>query len=193
MSLIMKGTVIPQRKGSLRMLGSSPVNLMMENRMVWQVPKLRSTFNSPGVFIVPPGVDTITVCGTGAGGGGGPSLGGKAGNVLSSVNLTVAPGETFNVTVGAGGAPDMPGEDSTLGPLVLKGGQPDLHPGDGANKISCGGQHYDGLSVGGLYGGEAGLQGDGGNPSGDGGIGAGGGAGGSGGNGKIVISYFKGD
>jgi len=193
MSLNMKGTIIPQRKGSLRMLGSTPVNLMMENRMVWQVPKMHAIFNDPGTFVVPAGVTSITVCGSGAGGGGGASLGGKAGNVLSSVEFLVAPGETFPVDIGIGGAPGLVGGDSSLGPLVLKGGQPDAHPGDGANKTSCGGQHYDGIAIGGLYGGEAGVQGNGGNPSGDGGTGAGGGAGGSGGNGKIVISYFRGE
>lgn len=71
----------------------------------------QQTFTSSTTFVVPAGVTTLShllkVAGGGAGGtgdgGGATQGGGGAGGVVHETNVTVVPGETLTITIGAGG------------------------------------------------------------------------------------------
>lgn len=99
------------------------------------------TYSSTGTWIAPAGVTAVKVeCWGGGGAGGGGSVsgaagGGGAGGSYARVNsLSVTPGNSYTVTVGAGGQKDTtpsangathPGSDSwfsTSGTVIAKGG-----------------------------------------------------------------------
>jgi len=65
-----------------------------------------TTYNGSGSFVVPAGVTSIQVQAWGGGGGGegGSGAGGGGGEYAAETALTVTPGETLTVTVGAGGS-----------------------------------------------------------------------------------------
>ena len=186
MSLRMKAHQIPQKKGSLQVLGEHPVRLMMEGVTVWELRKLRSIFDASGSWPVPDGVEEITLCATAGGGAGGATSGGGAGEGISNVTITVTPGQVIDIVIGG------PGEDTQAGTFNLAAGIPDSYLGNGDSHITCGGLHYDGVESGGLYGGQAGTFGDGGAANAPGNGGGGGGANAIGGPGKVVITYYKG-
>src|SRR5438309_1627834 len=68
-------------------------------------------------FTVPAAVkniDTLVVIGGGGGGGfGGDGSGGGAGGYATFINISVSPGQTITFDVGAGGAAETNGTDST--------------------------------------------------------------------------------
>ncbi len=87
------------------------------------------TFNANGTFIVPPGVTSITVEAWGGGGGtrndGTARRGGGGGGAYARSVLAVIPGQSYNVTVGAGGVPANPGQsggNSSFGTSVIAAG-----------------------------------------------------------------------
>ena len=162
-----------------------------------------------GTWQVPCNVTAITVQlyggGGGAGGGGGGSDGGVfntrgggggGGGAYSSITLSVAPGDVFNYTVGAGGCGGANGSDGERGDdgtagtgSTFSGGNVSLTAGGGARGGSGSGSETDpgtggagGQASGGTTNdaGAAGSNGSGGN-GGPGGAGAGplGGAGGA--------------
>lgn len=77
-----------------------------------------ATFNADGTFVVPAGVTSITVQAFGGGGGGGGNFtsrpGGGGGAFASSV-ISVTPGTSYSITVGAGGAAGTSGNDGVNG------------------------------------------------------------------------------
>jgi hypothetical protein len=87
-------------------------------------------YSLPGIyyFTVPNPITKIYACVFGAGGGGGSgTLGTSSGNGGGGGGYTeglisVTPGETLTITVGAGGNADSPGEESSIGELVAGGG-----------------------------------------------------------------------
>ncbi len=199
MSLIMKGITIPYTSTSLHMLGEYLSKFIMDGEEVWTAFQKTRTFLATGVFLVPPGVTTVRLCGA-AGGGGGSStnlLGGYSGEIVSGLDYPVTPGTSITVTVGNGGQPDLPGEPLTFGTiLTLQGGTPGGYQGEGVDRTSCGGTHQDGILVNTYYGGQASTFGDGGDgEDGAGEYGSGGGAGaigGIGGNGRLTLRWSEG-
>jgi hypothetical protein len=99
---------------------------------------------SANQFIVPPLVSSITIDAYGGGGGGGPAQasqkGGGGGGAYATTTISVTPGETYTITVGAGGAVGAAGADSSVTRLgtthcLAKGG------GAGSNSAAApGGQ-----------------------------------------------------
>jgi len=90
-------------------------------------------FGESGTYTVPEGVSLIRVLAAGGGGGGGSSMangdydtGGNSGSSAEQL-ISVAAGDTFTVTVGAGGAPGTP--TTTAEGVALNGG------GSGGNTI----------------------------------------------------------
>ena len=71
------------------------------------------TFNSTGTYIVGSGVTSVKVEAWGGGGGGGATAGGGGGGYASRI-ITVTPGNSFIVTVGAGGSAGNDGNNSRL-------------------------------------------------------------------------------
>jgi hypothetical protein len=77
-----------------------------------------STYTTPGTYTwtVPSGVYSISITAIGGGGGGGQgkifNTGGAGGNLAVINTLTVTPGQTFTVTVGAGGNANTDGGNS---------------------------------------------------------------------------------
>ncbi|NLN93066.1 MAG: DUF11 domain-containing protein, partial [Candidatus Hydrogenedens sp.] len=136
-------------------------------------------FSSPGsnTFQVPAGITEITVEVWGAGGRGAfrttgnnlPLAGGGGGAYARSV-LTVTPGQSFPLYVGAGSFSPDPGEDSWFGSdttVLAKGGESSAQnsnvPGaGGAGALSVGDQTYSGgygaQGAGGLFGGGGGSS-----------------------------------
>lgn len=101
----------------------------------WRILQSRNQFianiySLPGTyyFTVPNPVTTVYVCVFGAGGGGASgSLGSSSGNGgggggYSEGIITVTPGETLTVNVGAGGGADSPGESSSVSDIIAYGG-----------------------------------------------------------------------
>ena len=70
------------------------------------------TLEQSDSWVVPAGVTSIDVVLVGGGGGGGGGNGGDGGQVSST--LTVTPGETLNVIVGAGGAESLIGQTNIV-------------------------------------------------------------------------------
>jgi len=139
-------------------------------------------FTNSGTFFVPPDVTLITVHVWGAGGGGGGAnapaagtgqAGGGGGGAYAAEDITVSPGETYAVVVGAGGA----GGDGLLGTSGGDGGLSSF-TGPGGFVEAAGG-FGGGVSVGGAdgAGGTGGLLGVSGSTNFSGGDGAGGDAG----------------
>lgn len=89
------------------------------------------TYTSNGTFEVPPGVTEITVECWGGGGRGGERTGssgtggGGGGGAYARSVLSVTPGDTYSVTIGAGSSNTSPGGDSWFGSaatVMAKGG-----------------------------------------------------------------------
>lgn len=147
-------------------------------------------FTEPGTYEwrVPPGVSSISVAVIG-GGGAGSFTGAGGGGALSFLNnITVTPGQVFEIVVGSGGSPtgDLNGENSSFSNLVVaeggKGHTGSLLDGQGGkNTTGFGGDGGDGFFGGGGAGGYEGPGGDGSttNQSGINGTGGSGGGGGA--------------
>ncbi len=92
------------------------------------------TFDRSGTFTVPAGITRLYVEAWGGGGGGtGSTIGaanyrysgsGGGGGGFSKGYITVTPGSSINVTVGAGGGPTLAGGNSSVEGIVAGGGQP---------------------------------------------------------------------
>ncbi|HTG56995.1 MAG TPA: hypothetical protein VL943_12040, partial [Niabella sp.] len=92
------------------------------------------TFDVSGTFTVPAGITKIYVESWGGGGGGtGSTIGaanyrysgsGGGGGGFSKGYITVVPGGSIDVIVGAGGGPALAGGSSSAGGVVAGGGQP---------------------------------------------------------------------
>lgn len=78
-----------------------------------------ATFDGNGTFIAPPNVTSITIQAWGGGGGGGlisgtPSYTGGGGGSFCSGTVVVTPGQSYAVTVGAGGTQGVNGGASSV-------------------------------------------------------------------------------
>jgi hypothetical protein len=110
-----------------------------------------ATFTSGGTFTVPQGVLSVSVLVVaGGGGGGGPGsgeasgrAGGGGGGVQYNASYAVTSGGAIPVTVGAGGAHDSNGGNSTFGTITAFGGGRGATAGTAAgNGGSGGGGNY---------------------------------------------------
>jgi hypothetical protein len=117
------------------------------------------TFTTVGTttFTVPNFVTTLTINAAGGGGGGGNLTdsgcnndygtggGGSSGQLIAGYSLTVTPGQTISVTVGAGGSPQAVGGNTVITAgatiITLKGGNP------GGGGECCEGVNYGGGTV----------------------------------------------
>ena len=94
------------------------------------VPHDAVTYTSSGSWVCPAGVMKVYVSGAGGGGGGGAYSsyggcggGGGGGAKADKVSLTVVPGTTYTITIGAGGAAGAAGGTTSFGALLsLAGG-----------------------------------------------------------------------
>jgi MSHA biogenesis protein MshQ len=158
------------------------------------------TFTQDGTFTPPTGIASVQylVVGGGGGGGGvtntnvGGTGGGGAGGLQTATGFAVTPGNTYSITVGAGGngascsggtcAAGTNGGDSIFDTIVATGGGRGGYVGsnNGATGGSGGGGRLGGTGGAGTGGqGNAGGNGDG-TSAADAGAGGGGGAGGAG-------------
>ncbi|UKJ06755.1 gliding motility-associated C-terminal domain-containing protein [Solitalea lacus] len=154
------------------------------------------TFTSSGTFIVPPGVTSVSVSAWGGGGAGGGVAssssrrggGGGAGGSFAGGTLSVTPGTTYTITIGAGGVGQVGldgtnGASSSFGTSIIALGGPGGKVGNnfsqwglkGTAPIS--GNTVNGTSQANWYGGDGANAGN--NDNG----GGGGGSAGAGGNG----------
>lgn len=147
------------------------------------------TFTSNGSFIVPAGVTALIVTGSGGGGGGGQGViqntntgdyfalagaGGGAG-MLGYYYLTVTPGQSLNIIIGAGGQTNAPGLPSYAGVTAyFEGGGSGYGGGGGASNGAS-----SAYGVGGTPGSNGQLHLSSPTTGGGGGISAGGGGGGA--------------
>jgi hypothetical protein len=90
-----------KRSGVTGIWTSSEVGLSRIANL-WPGVPTSNTFTSTSQFIIPDGVTTIDYLVV-AGGGGGSSGGGGAGGVRQGTSLSVTPGGTLNIVIGAGG------------------------------------------------------------------------------------------
>jgi hypothetical protein len=121
-------------------------------------------FTSSGTFTVPAGVTTIDIFCVGGGAGGGYQGGGGAGYTATKKGQAVTPGQTYAITVGAGGIGKgwndftSGGSATTVaGVLTANGGASVYDNYSGSNGGSGGGGSYNGG-----YGGTNGSNGTGG-------------------------------
>lgn len=92
-------------------------------------------------WVAPPGVRTITALIVGGGGGGGNFAGGGGGaGQLRYFTTNTSPGQTYFVTVGAGGARNAQGQQSSFNNNPAFGGQ----PGTAGSTTGHGGTHTGG-------------------------------------------------
>lgn len=88
----------------------------------------KQTFLTSGTWVCPAGISNITISGCGGGGGGAGGMsgsftastvsnagGGGAGAIFSSYKITAVPGNSYIVTVGAGGVGSPPGLSGAFG------------------------------------------------------------------------------
>lgn len=117
----MKTTLQNDRKTAIRLL-------LFAVFLLFGVAELHAqtqTYNASGTFIVPAGVTTVQVEAWGGGGGGGGADGqnfstragggGGGGAYRKTINVSVTPGQTINVTVGNGGDGGNGGSNGTSG------------------------------------------------------------------------------
>ena len=129
------------------------------------------TFSSPGTWVAPAGVSTIELLIVAGGGGTNSDVGGGGGGggVVYAQSFPVTPGNSYPITVGAGGAaintsstPGNPGSPSTAFGITAVGG-------GGGGAYSGSGQGQPGGSGGGggdqWFGSQSGLGGNGTQPS----------------------------
>ncbi|MBL7886596.1 MAG: hypothetical protein JNJ52_07605, partial [Flavobacterium sp.] len=92
--------------------------LLMLTTFVAKAQTISQTYNTSGTFTVPAGVTSITVEAWGGGGKGGSrtfgnnGYGGGGGGAYARKVVTVIPGNTYTVNVGAGATTTAPGGDS---------------------------------------------------------------------------------
>ena len=165
------------------------------------------TFTSSGTFIVPVGVNTVTVEAWGGGGAGGGvnggifttrvGGGGAGGTYTKAINVSVNPGQVINVSVGAGGTGVNQGNGNNGGTTIFASSVPVSAVGGGGGKVGdgndatgAGGALATGITFNGGKGADAIASASGGGGGGAGNTGSGssasgvtGGAGGSGGGG----------
>jgi hypothetical protein len=180
-----------------------------------------TVFGSNGSWTAPAGVTTAHLSGCAGGGGGGNGPGGDNGGggggggdgSEEEVAVTVVPGTTYTVTIGAGGSPENAGGATSFGSLLTwsgggagqdgaaggaggAAGGPGGQAGLGGFMCSTGGGYR--ISIGGAGGGSpfgaGGSGGVGAGPGQAGGPGGGGGGGGDGGgnwggNGFLKVRY----
>lgn len=166
----------------------------------WRILQSRNQFianiySLPGTyyFTVPNPVTTVYVCVFGAGGGGASgSMGASSGNggggggYVEGV-ISVTPGETLTVNVGAGGASDTSGESSSVSDFIATGGG-----AGGINSIgNWGSVGAAGSGSGGIINRSGGVGGT--SPSQISGGGGGGGAAGKSGPGESGLTYIGGN
>lgn len=126
----------------------------------------QQAFAASGSFSVPAGVELVFVSGVGGGGGGGAALsglgggGGEGGGGVWRYPVTVTPGDTVAVTIGAGGAGGTAGGvggsggNTSFGSLSLPGGQGGGSSTDHINRYTTPRVHK--VSGGGMVAGGAG-------------------------------------
>ena len=115
-------------------LGSqNEIVTLVSNGTNWEVaharnPVIATVYSVPGTysFTVPNPVTSVYACVFGAGGGGGSGAGnsgngGGGGGYCEGV-ISVSPGDTLTITVGAGGSAGTAGESSSVSDLVATGG-----------------------------------------------------------------------
>ncbi len=85
------------------------------------IPEILDLLTASGDFIVPAGVTRLRITMVGGGGGSNGSFGGSGGGVIIH-NLTVTPAQSIAYGVGAGGASNSAGGDTTFGALTAGGG-----------------------------------------------------------------------
>lgn len=77
-------------------------------------------------FTIPTGVNSVQVLVVGGGSGGGPGwsnpVGGNGGQVIENAAFAVTPGQSYTVTVGAGGTSDTAGSSSSFATITAAGG-----------------------------------------------------------------------
>jgi hypothetical protein len=131
------------------------------------------TLTSGTSWTVPAGVEYVNAKLVGGGGGGGGPSSEAAGGEIQETNVTTTPGDSIAYAIGAGGAANTVGGNTTFtGATTALGGNPTL-----ANTTYAGGPiGTNGISAG--NGGGAAL-------------GNGGGPGSAGGNGQIILEYWK--
>ncbi len=95
------------------------------------IPEILDLQTGSGNFIVPAGVTRLRVTMVGGGGGSNGSTGGGGGGVIIH-NLTVTPAQSIAFGVGAGGAANVAGGDTTFGALTAGGGGPGSSSGGGS-------------------------------------------------------------
>jgi hypothetical protein len=189
---------------SARILSAATIGSLLVFSFAINIPFAHATtdsFTTSGTWTAPAGVTSVDVEAWGGGGGGGNSstrVGGGGGAYSKKLSITVVPGNSYTVTVGAGGGVSVAGGDSwfsTSATVLAKGGA--AHGNGGAatsgigdTKFSGGnGCNGGGFGAGGAGGGGAGDSANGGNGTcpgtsstgGAGGVNFGG-AGGNGGN-----------
>lgn len=102
-------------------------------------------FTSSGAFIVPSGVTSISMLAVGAGGGSasylGPGGGGAGGGLSYTNNVSVTPGETLDIFVGAGGTAGGSSGGNGGNSRIERSGTPIIKAGGGYGAIGpAGGQ-----------------------------------------------------
>ena len=157
-----------------------------------------SLFTSPGThsWLCPAGVTSVSVLCVGGGGGGAgvAAYGGGGGALMYRNNVSVTPGTTYTVVVGAGGV----GENWSSNPPAAAGG--DSYFDSATNKAGGGGSGMNttgnrgagGVRTGGDGGGNGGDSGYGGRTNGGGGAGGYSGNGGSGGDASTANVFVTG-
>lgn len=161
------------------------------------------TFTANGSWVCPTGITSAWLTGAGGGGAGGvggasTNGGGGSGAAVLRQQVTVVPGTSYAVTIGAGGATTAgdgnPGTATSFGALLtLAGGAGGLQANTGGASGGAGGQNGGTANVAGLgAGGGSNIAGGIGGPcSGVAGMygGGGSGGGGAGGNGFILVEW----
>ncbi len=148
------------------------------------------TFTANGTFVVPAGVTSVTVEAWGGGGGGGgvdgannstrAGGGGSGGTFTRATNVAVTPGQSINVTVGAGGLGVAASDGGAGGTSIFAAATPVTAAGGNGGRRGASGSNNGlggGASVGSNYNGGSGANAASGNS------GAGGGGAGTSGNG----------
>lgn len=100
---------------------------LLTSMCLWSVgyAQTSQTYNASGNFIVPAGVNSITVELWGAGGGGAnvtTAAGGGGGGAYTRATLTVTPGSSIPFTVGTGGTVGTVGSNTTMSGVTAYGG-----------------------------------------------------------------------